>query len=406
MAFNSPQGLLSPVARTTYYYSTMYMVTGALAAYLPIWLTDRGFSEGQIGWLNSLPILVVLLINILVGRIADRLPDWRTAIIAGSVIAGAMSFGLLLDLGFYGLLLVWTLSMVPFNVIVPVTDAATIRMTRRTGQGDFSVIRAWGTVGHTAVTVITGYLVAWFSGAIFVPLIIAIGMIRAGLSLQLPRFRGEPGEEVAPAGPVSETSLTLDRPATGTLRDTLKPWFVLPILGAAIVFATHLVLMSFGALVWKNAGIEESMIGVLIAIGAGAEAIMMFAFRSVSIRFSARSLMLFAAIVAAIRWGAMALEPPLLVLIGLQLLHSITFAVNYLGAVNFIANWTSEEIAAEAQSFFVVMQQAVAVLTLPLFGLIAEFAGAHAFFAASALAALAALFALVSLRMQGPRASD
>ena len=35
----------------------------------------------------------------------------------------------------------------------------------------------------------------------------------------------------------------------------------------------------------------------------------------------------------------------------LQLLHAFTFAMGYLGGIYFIANWTSEDIAAEAQGF-------------------------------------------------------
>lgn len=408
MAEVQTSGPLSPVARTTYYYFTMYMVTGATSAYLPIWLTDRGMSEAQIGWLNAVPILFMLMLNLFVGRIADRLADWRTAIIVGSMIAGVTSLGLLVELNFWSLMLVWVLTMVPFTAIVPVADAATIRMTRRTGQGEFSIIRAWGTVGHTGLAVLTGGLISVFSGAIFVPLIVGISLIRAGLSWQLPRFRApakaldEPVVEPVRAHAEAGAGVTVDVQARH-LHEVMKPWFVLPILGAAAVFATHIMLMGFGALIWKNAGISEGMIGLLIAVGAGAEAVMMFGFRRIGLRFSARSLMLFAAVVAALRWGIMAFEPPLAVLFALQLLHSVTFAVNYLGAVNFIANWTSEDIAAETQSFFVMLQQGLAIVSLLTFGVLAEYIGAKAFMAAAGMAVVAALFALVSLRMKGPR---
>ena len=52
------------------------------------------------------------------------------------------------------------------------------------------------------------------------------------------------------------------------------------------------------------------------------------------------------------------------ILVPLQLLHSVTFAMGYMGCVHFIANWTSEDIAAEAQSFFQVLQQAMAVMAV------------------------------------------
>ena len=88
---------------------------------------------------------------------------------------------------------------------------------------------------------------------------------------------------------------------------------------------------------------------------------MMFVFGRFTRRFSARSLILMSAVVSALRWAAMGFSPGVEILFGLQLLHSITFAMGFMGCVHFIANWTSEDIAAEAQSFFQVLQQGMSV---------------------------------------------
>ena len=90
-------------------------------------------------------------------------------------------------------------------------------------------------------------------------------------------------------------------------------------------------------------------------------------------------------------------------LIGLQLLHSITFALGYMGCVHFIANWTSEDIAAEAQSFFQVLQQAMSVIALVAFGWLIGIMGAHAYFVASAFAALGGVLIWLSMRMMQPK---
>ncbi len=65
-------------------------------------------------------------------------------------------------------------------------------------------------------------------------------------------------------------------------------------------------------------------------------------------------------------------------------LQSVTFALGYMGCVHFIANWTSENIAAEAQGFFQVLQQGFPFAALLEFGWLVGLMGAKAYFIAAA----------------------
>ena len=187
------------------------------------------------------------------------------------------------------------------------------------------------------------------------------------------------------------------------MREVMKPWFLLPLVGWSMVFATHLVLNSFQALLWKQQGLPDLAIALLIALGAASEATMMFVFKRFVGRFPARMVMLASAVISVLRWIAFGLSPDIALLVPLQLLHSLTFAMGYLGCVHFIANWTGEEIAAEAQSFFQVLQQAMAVVALTAFGWIAGPLGLHTYFASAAFAALGAVLILISMRLMAPR---
>src|SRR5690606_10089297 len=146
--------------------------------------------------------------------------DWRHAIIILALVAGAVPIGLFFVSGFWGILLVWTLCIVPGYSLVPVVDAATLRMTQRRGT-DFGLIRGWGTIGYMVTTAASGALIACFGVAAFVPLSVAWSLLRALLSLQLPRFRA------------SSQDLPMPRvtPLAGRLRQVLRPWFVLPLVG-------------------------------------------------------------------------------------------------------------------------------------------------------------------------------
>ena len=381
----------TPELRATLYYFTAFMTSGAATAYGGIWFQDQGLSSGEIGLIGSVPVFIMLVLNLVVGRIADRADDWRQVIVIGAVLAGIIPIGLFFVHGFVGILLVWTLAAIPFSAVAPVADAAAMRMTKRNST-DFGFIRAWGTVGYMAVIVITGQVVTWFGGGTYLPFFVGVAILRGLAAFQLPNFRA----------PKEERTLA-QKFGASRMREVMKPWFLLPLVGWSMVFATHLILNSFQALLWKQQGISDLTIAILIALGAASEATMMFVFKRFVGRFPARMVILASAIVSALRWVAMALAPDVAILVPLQLLHSVTFAMGYMGCVHFIANWTSEDIAAEAQSFFQVLQQAMAVIALTAFGWIAGPLGVHAYFASAAFAALGAVLIFVSMRLMAPK---
>lgn len=384
---------LTPELRTTAFYFTYFMGPGAAVMFLPIWLSEKGITTEQIGIMNAVPVFVILALNLVVGRVADKAKDWRQVIVIGALIAGIIPVGLFFVNDFWGILLFWTLASLPGGAIGPVLDAATMRMTRRNGS-DFGTIRAWGTVGYMLFNALTGFLVVWFGSVIFVPLFVGLALLRAAVSLQLPAFR-------APAGVVTVAAI---QPKAGKLAEIItKPWFALPLIGFAIIFGTHMILNAFGSLLWKEQGVSEGIIGPLIALGAASEAAMMFVWKRFGGRVSARHLILLSALISILRWIAMAFSPPVWALVLLQLTHGITFALGYLGCVHFIANWTSEDIAAETQSLFTVLQQVMSVIALIGFGWVVGSFGAHAYLFAALAAAIGAFCIWLSLRMMQPK---
>jgi PPP family 3-phenylpropionic acid transporter len=376
----------SPEFRAAFYHFMVFAPTGVASVYFAIWLSEQGISPDETGIINAAPVLAMLAINVLVGRLADKASDWRYVIIILSLMAGAVPLGLFFVSGFWGILMVWTLCMVPAISLVPVIDAATLRMTERRGT-NFGIVRAWGTVGYTVTTALAGPVIAIYGEAAFLPLFVVFSVLRAIISLQLPRFRAPAHERV-------------DKPAARKLGEVLKPWFVMPLIGLGILYSAHGVLSSFAALLWKDQGISEAWIGPLIAVAAAAEATMMFVWTRLDIKVSARHLIIFAALVAAARWGIMGFSPPLWLLFFLQLLHSITFAVGYLGGIYFIANWTSEDIAAEAQGFSYVLQQGMTVISLVGFGWCVGMFGAGAWLVLSAFTLVGAGLVWYSLRLK------
>ena len=385
-----PARLASPEARASLYQFTVYLSGAVSSVFLGIWLSEHGLPADQIGIINAVPMLCLLAVNMVIGRIADRAKDWRSVIIILSMLGAALPLGLFFVNEFWGIMLVWALVTMFTGSIPPVIDAASVRMTRRNGT-DFGVVRAWATVGYVVGAGGIGVLITVFGANAFAPLFVLMSLLRAGLSLLLPRFRApEPAQTLAGAVPTK-------------LRDSLKLWFVLPLIAFALINASHALIGGFGGLLWHEAGIADYYIGPLLAVAAAAEAVIMFAWRRFGGRITARNMILAACVASLVRFTAMAFNPPVEVLFLVQMLHAISFGVGYFGVVHFIANWTDESNAAEAQGFANTLNQGMAVLALAGFGWLMVHFASQAFFASTIVALVAIACVLVSLRLRPPK---
>jgi PPP family 3-phenylpropionic acid transporter len=277
--------------------------------------------------------------------------------------------------------------------IEPVIDAAAIRMTRRRGT-DFATVRIWGTFGYIAMTATAGLLFGWLGIAVFVPLFIATCLMRGAAALPLPFFRAPENAQSAVA------PLALSPDTAMTLRQVFRPWFILTLAGTALLQASHMLMISFGALLWVRAGVPEAALGVLWIVAPVCEIVTMLFFSHFARRFSARHLLLAACIGGVIRWTGMAMATEIWQLALLQGLHMASFGLAYMGILNFIANWTDEKIAAEAQSFYVVLRQVASVAALLLFGSLVSRLGLESFYAGAAMAAAGAVMVFASLAIK------
>ncbi|MCS6760980.1 MAG: hypothetical protein MO846_02525 [Candidatus Devosia symbiotica] len=77
--------------------------------------------------------------------------------------------------------------------------------------------------------------------------------------------------------------------------------------------------------------------------------------------------------------------------------------MGYFGVVHFIANWTDESNAAEAQGFANMLNQGMAVLSLAGFGWLVVRFDSYTFFSSSVVAVLAIVCVLISLRIRTPK---
>src|SRR6218665_402923 len=107
--FSMPSALSrldTPELRASVYQFMVYVPGGVASVFLGIWLSEHGLPADQIGIINAVPTLLLLLLNIVVGRLADRADDWRTALIVLSLLSALAPLPLYFVSEFWGILLV------------------------------------------------------------------------------------------------------------------------------------------------------------------------------------------------------------------------------------------------------------------------------------------------------------
>ena len=428
---------LSAEHRLGVFYAALFATVGAGAPFLALWLDARGVSAAMIGTVVAAPSVVMVLTTVALGRWADAIGDRRAALVRLAVGALLAHVALAFASGTVSILLLWTAGGVLLHAIMPITDAFALRTTARRGS-DWARVRLAGSVGFVLALLGAGALYERFGIDTFLAVLIGGGALRLLAARGLPRgpdtgavtlAADGPGTnrlathaprasgEDAPAAGVLGTddpravlstaqetvrrsppsviarpasSTTVERGSTsatiGTVDALRHPGVRLTIAGAAMINASHAFFYTFGLLVWTRAGIGETTGGVLWSAGVVAEMLVMWRFRAIAARLSARVCLLVAGAAAVLRWTLTWSEPSVAMLFAAQCLHALTFGLGYLAGASFVARRAGEADAARGQAWLSTAAVATMAASTWVAGLLYARVGVAAYGAMALLA--------------------
>jgi PPP family 3-phenylpropionic acid transporter len=349
--------------------------------FLPAVLQSKGLSAEQVAAVLAAGSAVRLLAAPAIGRGADGLGDPRRVLVLAAAVAGCTACGYVLAPGgFASLLLVALLHSLFLAPVVPLSDALWLGASRRL-RADYGRVRSAGSAAFIAGAVAAGQVAA-LAGPPAVVWLYAGGLLLAALAA-----RGLPGEEGAAAG----------GGRVGFAAPFREPAFrwLLPL--SALIQGSHALYYGFSTIHWTAAGLSPGVIGLLWAEGVVAEVLLFLWGGKLAARLGPAGLAAVAAGAGVVRWGVTAGTTWLPALAAVQVLHSITFGAQHLGAMRVLAGMPAAQ-AATAQTLHSSLGTGLAmgVLTLLSGPLYARFGG-DGFWAMAALCA-AALPVAVGLR--------
>ena len=305
-----------------FYYGGQFILLGIQLPFFAGWLALKGFDAAEIGLITGGALLARLLFGPFVAFWADNQIDERRALRIVTFLFALGAVGLLIAPGKILIGAAAALVMWCFGVLVPLTDTAVLRADRN-GWLHYGQTRAAGSVFFLVTNVLGGALLA-VTGVVAVAPAMAISATFAlVMTFVLPAGAGGRGG----AKPVSwrEAPKLVSNPA-----------FLTVLISAGLTQGAHAVYYAFSFLRWEQLGYSTLTIGCLWAIGVTAEIFLLARARGVAKRFGPASMLAIGGAAAAIRWAAIAIEPPLPVLYVVQLLHACTFACAYLGTIEFL----------------------------------------------------------------------
>lgn len=395
--------------RVALFYGALFLVYGIHLPYLPVWLDWRGLTSTEIGVITAAPFFVRVLVTPVVGLYADQHAAQRPFIKALAWLTLAAALLLVQATGFWTILAVAVLFSLASTTIMPLVETVAVQGVRDTGL-DYGRMRLWGSLAFVAASFGGGWVIGWTGAWSGAWLIAGGAVLTVAAAYALPGPSSAPRQRIAEPLPGARVSLRrlgwprfaltgFALPSLGAARPLVRsPVFIAFLVAAGAIQGAHATFYTFGSLHWQAAGIPASMVGILWTIGVAAE-IALFAWSgAVMQRVWATTLMLIGAGAAVVRWTAMAFDPPLALLIPLQVLHGATYGATHVGAIHFLSRAVPHTASATAQALYATVAAGVGMgaATLASGWLYAAFAGRA--YLGMALVALAGLAAVLYLR--------
>lgn len=376
---------LNPEQRFSIYYFALFASIGSVAPFFAVWLDSLGIDAETIGLIAAAPSLCMIFTTVFIGRWSDALNERRTAIIVCNALILALQILFFWPVNTWLILIVWTLSGILMFAMVPVTDAAAISITTIRNT-DYARVRMFGSVGFIVAVATSGYLYEAVGILAFVPVLLAGNLLRLGFSTLLPDENS------------ARQASTRGDPAVLQCKHSslFSAGVLLTVVGSSLIQSSHAVVYTFGILLWSQQQISESTGSLLIAIGVVAEVVLMWRFRMVANRLSARGCLFIAAVCGILRWTILAMSPPVILIYVAQLLHGVTFGLTFLATALFISRRVGEVNAARGQGLSATVMTACMALTTYLAGHLFERLGLQLYWLMGGLCGAAILCLLLS----------
>ncbi|MDH6370518.1 PPP family 3-phenylpropionic acid transporter [Paenibacillus sp. PastF-3] len=319
------------------FYLFLGLAGGSFGSYLSLLLVHNGLNSGQIGILMATGTLVAITIQPMWGIISDRYNQTRLVLIL-SVAVPALLAVFYRSEYFIVLLMVYTASTIFSSTQAPIADSYAISAANRAGA-TYGSIRLMMSIGAALGAYAGGVYVSTFSvSTIWLPFLF-FNLIAVLIAFTLPKQ--------------AEENHMMRQSFTQGVRQLLGNRVFLAFLGGS--FLVNQTMAAFGTyfvIAFQSVGGSTRYAGIALFLASVTNVPSMLFASKVIKRLGRERTLLLGALIYVLRWGIQVAFPYPSVMIGVQVLHGLSFGFFYIAAVEYVSQITSNEMQATGQSVF------------------------------------------------------
>ena len=362
------------------YYLALCGAMGLYLPYLSLYLSSAGLSDAAAVQVQTVVPFMSLLVPPLLGLLADA-RQARIWLLRGFSAASAVMFALLGLAG--GSAVAITVVLAGFALarspLIGLVDATAHDHVRHHG-GSYGRLRIWGSIGYLLTALLAGRLyqatsirlVVWATTAALVILFVAARRMPA-------------------ATPKREAGVLLDM---RRLVRTPSLWLFVAAIAAGQITGTWYDTTL--ALHLAHIGYSQAFLGLVIAVGVGAETVLLAFSGAILARFRAEHMLAVAYAGSALRWAVLSMVTSSWAIVLQAPLHAFTFGLYWVSATTLMREYAGPRASAAGQGLLTAAVGIGSIIANLTGGSLLEAGGGFLLFrCAAGLATFASLLAVL-----------
>ena len=328
--------------RISLFFAGYFFPFGIYIPFFGVWLKSIGMTSEEIGLVLTIPLVIRVFFTPVMSALADKVGDRRLTLRIYCLFYAAGFALITLNDSLLWIGLIMALSHIAQSAIVPVADSLAMAGTRRYDL-DYGKMRSWGSMAFVVANLVGGLILNEFGASRIIWLLVFGNLLHVLFSLSLP---------------VDPRLIDNKRLAKGTqlnrhqLKQFAQGGFLLILVAAGLLQASHGMLYAFATIYWQKIGIAANMTGIFWSVSVLAEVVVFIYSKRILKRVGWRILLLLGGLSGILRWCLFPLALPEIGYILLQLLHAGSFGCTHLGTMFFISENVDDDLSGTAQGLF------------------------------------------------------
>ncbi|WEK55400.1 MAG: MFS transporter [Candidatus Cohnella colombiensis] len=330
---------------------TYYAFMSLLVAYFPLYFDSIGFTKLQIGAIYSIGPTLSILSNIVVGVISDKSQNIRR-VVSLLFLGQILGLALLLPQKEFAVVSIimafFYFCQTPMNAVV---DSINLLASEQLNRS-FVALRMFGSLGYAIFAVVFGIVLKQYGS----DLTIILGIIILAIGMLFSLFIGNYQASMRKFELRGLWSIVKDRRTIG---------FLVMIFFISI---GHRINEGFLALTMRNLGADDSVIGIASLASAVSEIPMFFILAKYGYKIREMPLLAIAGAMYTLRFWLMSVATEPWMMVALQCMHIVTFAIFYITALRVLMNMIPEQYRASGQALYAVVWSGLSGVAAGVFG--------------------------------------